>query len=50
MLHPCEPTLEELVNIRGKLYKEEGTELNLKKIRAIEVQIERHKQDRKEQS
>jgi hypothetical protein len=46
MLHPCEPTLEELTSIRSALFSEDSTDMNLKKIRAIEFQIERHKKDR----
>ena len=48
MLHECEPSLEELVNIRGALYRAESTDMNLKKIRALESQIERHKAERDE--
>jgi hypothetical protein len=43
MTHPCEPTLEELINIRSTLYGQESTELNVKKIKALECQIKRHK-------
>ena len=43
MIHSCEPTLEELVGIRSKLYSAESTDMNVKKIKAIESQIERHK-------
>lgn len=43
MIHPCEPTLEELVSIRAKLFSSDSTDENFKKIRALEAQIERHK-------
>ena len=36
-----EPTLEEAKAIRKELYAAESTELNAKKIRAIEAQINR---------
>ena len=46
MIHACEPSLEKLLRLRGDLYKAESTQMNLKKIRALESQIERHKQER----
>ena len=42
-LHACEPTLEELVSIRSRLYKADSTEMNVKQIKALECQITRHK-------
>jgi len=42
-LHTCEPSLEELIAIRSKLYSEDSTETNVKQIKALECQIERHK-------
>jgi len=47
-IHHCEPKLEELLKIRNRLYGAESTEDNLKKIRALESQIERHKKVRDE--
>ena len=44
--NPNEPSLEDLVKIRGGLYRAESTEMNLKKIRALESQIERHKAEK----
>lgn len=41
-IHPCEPNLGELKKIRQDLYGLESTELNVKKIKAIESQIARH--------
>jgi hypothetical protein len=46
MIHPNEPTLEELISIRSALYSADSTEMNVKQIRALESQIERHKADR----
>jgi len=48
-IHPCEPTLEELVSIRSQVYGEDSTELNVKKCKALESQIERHKAFREAQ-
>ena len=46
MIHPNEPTLEELISIRSTLYGQESTDVNVKKCKALESQIERHKADR----
>jgi len=43
MIHECEPKLEELKAIRQELFSAESTDENLKKIKAIECQIGRHK-------
>jgi len=48
-LHPCEPNLEELKKIRASLYTQESTGENLKKIKAVEKQIERHEQHNKKE-
>jgi len=45
-LHPCEPSLEELISIRSSIYTEASTEENVKQIKALESQIERHKAGR----
>ena len=42
-MHPCEPMMDELQAIRKQLYKEASTDLNIKKIQAIEAQIARRK-------
>jgi hypothetical protein len=46
-IHHCERSLENLLKMRNGLYKAESTEDNLKKIRALESQIERHKKVKK---
>ena len=46
-IHHCEPSLENLLKMRNGLYKAESTEDNLKKIRALESHIERHKKVKK---
>ena len=52
-IHPCEPSLETLIERRRELYafKTEDDALskeNAKRIEAIEAQIERHKAAQKE--
>jgi hypothetical protein len=42
MRHANEPTLEELKKMRTELYTAPSTNDNLRKIKAIEVQITRH--------
>jgi hypothetical protein len=41
-IHPCEPSLDELKTIRSTIYSQPSTDLNLKKCKALESQIERH--------
>ena len=41
-MHKCEPTLEELKRIQKELFAAESTDMNLKKLKALEVQIARH--------
>ena len=41
MAHPNEPGLEELKALRNELYRSESTDDNLRKIKAIEAQIQR---------
>ncbi len=47
-IHPSEPGLETLKDIRKNLFKAESTDENLKKIKAITVQIDRHEKHVKE--
>ena len=48
MPHPCEPTLQELKEIRKQLYKEKNfTEEVNRKVKAIEVQIVRRAKEEK---
>lgn len=44
MAHPNEPELSELKDIRRALYAAESTDENLKKIKAIELQIARREE------
>ena len=48
MRHPCEPGLEALKEIRKELYTAVSTEENVKKIKAIEIQIDRIEKETKE--
>lgn len=48
MIHPSEPKLEKLKEIRAELFGSESTDDNLRKIKAIEIQIKRH-EDKKEE-
>jgi len=50
MIHTSEPKLAELKEIRSELFKSESTDDNLRKIKAIEVQIKRHEKEAKENS
>jgi len=40
-MHPGEPTLEALKELQKQLFTEPSTDENMKKLRAIEFQIER---------
>lgn len=48
MAHPQEPKLEELRSIMTTLLGEPSTDMNLKKIEALKVQIERLEVEEKE--
>jgi len=41
-MHACEPSLAELKEIRSSLFREESTNENMAKIKAIDAQITRH--------
>jgi hypothetical protein len=41
-IHPCEPNLRELKDIQKALFKAESTDDNVRKLKAIEKQIQRH--------
>ena len=41
-MHACEPSLAELKEIRSSLFREESTNENMAKIKAIAAQITRH--------
>jgi len=47
-MHPCEPSLEVLKEIRKELYTANSTEENVKKIKAVELQISRVEKETKE--
>ena len=47
-MHPCEPSLETLKEIRKELYTSKSTEENVKKIKAVELQISRIEKETKE--
>lgn len=47
-MHPCEPSLETLKEIRKELYTANSTEENVKKIKAVELQISRIEKEAKE--
>lgn len=49
-MHPCEPKLEELKEIRKALFASESTNDNMKKIKAIEAQIERREKESAKES
>lgn len=40
-MHPNEPSMEELKKIQKELFVAESTDDNMKKIKAIEIQIKR---------
>ena len=42
MLHPNEPTLEELKQIELELFRQASTDENMAKLKAIQSQIARH--------
>jgi hypothetical protein len=48
IMHPCEPSLETLKEIRKELYTANSTEENVKKIKAVELQISRIEKEAKE--
>lgn len=48
-IHPGEPNLETLMNIRKELFTAESTSENVKKIKAIDFQIARHEKLFREQ-
>jgi len=41
-IHPCEPSLEELKKIQKREFTRDSTDSNVKRLKAIEVQIHRH--------
>ena len=41
-IHPCEPSLEQLRKIQKQVAKGESTDENVKKLKAVMKQIERH--------
>jgi hypothetical protein len=41
VMHPSEPSMEELKRLRRELYAAESTDENVKKVEAIEHQISR---------
>jgi len=47
-MHVCEPSLEVLKEIRKELYTSKSTEENIKKIKAVELQISRIEKETKE--
>ena len=42
MTHPCEPSIEQLKEIERDLFREESTDANMAKLKAIQCQIKRH--------
>jgi len=47
-MHKNEPKLEELKKIQKELMTAESTDLNIKKLKALELQIERQKKELRE--
>ena len=45
MLHPNEPTMEELKKIRRELFTKTSNPEDLKKLKAIDLQILRHEKE-----
>lgn len=46
-MHPNEPSIEELKIIQKELYVAESTDMNVKKLKAIELQIARVEKEAK---
>lgn len=49
-MHRCEPNLEELKIIEKALMVAESTDLNVKKLEALQIQIGRHEVERDAQA
>ena len=45
MIHPNEPTIDELRNIERELFTKESSDDNMKRLHAIGVQIKRRKEE-----
>jgi len=41
-IHPCEPKLGDLKKLRKELFKAKSTDDNVRKLEALDVQIQRH--------
>ena len=46
-MHPCEPSIEELEQIQKALFTEESNDTNMKKLKAVTIQIERLRKEKK---
>jgi len=42
MIHPNEPSLEQLKDIERELFGADSTDANMKKLKAVQLQIARH--------
>lgn len=47
-MHPNEPSIEELKKIQKELFTSESTDDNVKKLKAIELQIDHREKEEKE--